>query len=234
MPTCRAMASAVRRLSPVIMATLMPRRCSSATALAEVSFRVSATATTPAALPSTATNIAVLPSCSNRSASATKRSSVTFRSAISLRLPSRMIRPSCCASTPWPGIASNRVASSSVIPRALAPLTMASPSGCSEFFSATAARRSTSASSPLAATTSVTEGCPLVSVPVLSKTTTCTLLVASMASAPLKRMPYSAPLPLPAMMAVGVASPTAHGQEMTSTVTETRKAKPKALTVVRV
>ena len=35
----------------------------------------------------------------------------------------------------------------------------------------------------------------------------------------LNRMPFSAPLPVPAMMAVGVASPRAQGQAMTSTAT---------------
>ncbi len=50
-----------------------------------------------------------------------------------------------------------------------------------------------------------------------------------MASAPLNSMPYSAPLPEPAIIAVGVASPTAQGQEITSTVTETSSENPKAL-----
>ena len=54
-----------------------------------------------------------------------------------------------------------------------------------------------------------------------------------MASAPLNRMPYSAPLPVPATMALGVASPRAQGQDMTSTVTETSKAKPKEPTRFR-
>jgi len=43
----------------------------------------------------------------------------------------------------------------------------------------------------------------------------------------LKRMPYSAALPVPAIIAAGVARPTAQGHEITSTVTEMRSAKPK-------
>src|SRR3990167_3519211 len=52
-PTSRAIASAVRRLSPVIMMTSRPSRCSAATAAAELGLRVSATATSPAARPPT-------------------------------------------------------------------------------------------------------------------------------------------------------------------------------------
>ena len=48
-----------------------------------------------------------------------------------------------------------------------------------------------------------------------------------MASAPLNRMPFCAPMPVPAMMALGVARPTAQGQEMTSTVTDSSSEKPK-------
>ncbi len=40
---------------------------------------------------------------------------------------------------------------------------------------------------------------------------------ASNGSPPLTRIPYSAPLPVPTMMAVGVASPKAQGQAMTIT-----------------
>ena len=38
-----------------------------------------------------------------------------------------------------------------------------------------------------------------------------------MASADFRRIPWLAPAPVEAMMATGVASPSAHGQEMTST-----------------
>ena len=67
---------------------------------------------------------------------------------------------------------------------------------------------------------SVTSGLPSVSVPVLSKTMASILYAVSSASPLLIRMPFSAPLPVPTMMAVGVARPSAHGQAMTSTATE--------------
>ena len=56
-------------------------------------------------------------------------------------------------------------------------------------------------------------------VPVLSSTTTSTLWAVSSASADLIRMPPAAPRPVPTMIAVGVARPSAHGQETTSTDT---------------
>src|SRR3972149_1566670 len=118
--------------------------------------------------------------------------------------------------------------SSTATPRPRAACTMASPRGCSEFTSAAAASRSTwSSGHPSAATTSVTDGSPFVSVPVLSNTMWVSRLAFSMASAPLNRMPCSAALPVPAIMALGVAMPTARGQERTSTATEISRAKPK-------
>ena len=41
-------------------------------------------------------------------------------------------------------------------------------------------------------------------------------------------MPYSAPLPVPTIIAVGVASPRAQGQAMMSTAMKLRKAKVRA------
>ena len=64
---------------------------------------------------------------------------------------------------------------------------------------------------------SVTRGSPLVIVPVLSSATIWTLPVSSSETAVLKRMPFFAPMPLPTMIATGVARPSAHGQLMTST-----------------
>ena len=64
---------------------------------------------------------------------------------------------------------------------------------------------------------SVTEGWPEVMVPVLSSTMVSTLCRFSSASALLMSMPNSAALPVPTMMATGVARPSAQGQEMTST-----------------
>ena len=72
---------------------------------------------------------------------------------------------------------------------------------------------------PGAGTTSVTTGRPTVRVPVLSKTTVPTRCSSSSASALLISTPSSAPLPVPTMIAVGVASPIAQGQAMTRTPT---------------
>ena len=68
-------------------------------------------------------------------------------------------------------------------------------------------------------TESVISGLPLVIVPVLSKMTIFTSLKVWIASPERIRMPFSAPLPLPTINAVGVAKPRAQGQAMTSTDT---------------
>ena len=68
-------------------------------------------------------------------------------------------------------------------------------------------------------TSLLTTGFPSVTVPVLSSTTVFTFLAISRLSASFIRMPLSAPLPMPTIMAVGVASPSAHGQAMMTTVT---------------
>jgi hypothetical protein len=60
---------------------------------------------------------------------------------------------------------------------------------------------------------------PSVSVPVLSKATVVTACATSSASASLIRMPWRAATPVPAMIAVGVARPSAQGQAITSTAT---------------
>ncbi len=60
---------------------------------------------------------------------------------------------------------------------------------------------------------------PVVTVPVLSSTTVSTRRVDSSTSGPLIRMPSWAPRPVPTISAVGVASPSAHGQAMISTAT---------------
>ena len=59
----------------------------------------------------------------------------------------------------------------------------------------------------------------MVTVPVLSSTTVSTRRVDSRICGPLIRMPSWAPRPVPTSSAVGVASPSAHGQAMISTAT---------------
>ncbi len=70
----------------------------------------------------------------------------------------------------------------------------------------------------------VTCGRPTVSVPVLSTTSVSTFSSRSSASAFLISTPASAPRPMPTMIDIGVARPSAHGQAMISTVTATTSA----------
>ena len=58
-------------------------------------------------------------------------------------------------------------------------------------------------------------------VPVLSRTTRSMFPAASMVAAFLNRIPCLAALPVPTMIASGVASPRAQGQDITSTETIT-------------
>ena len=76
---------------------------------------------------------------------------------------------------------------------------------------------SSSSEKPFAGKISVTVGSPLVMVPVLSRAMIFTLPACSRDSAVLKSIPFLAPLPFPTIMATGVASPSAHGQLITST-----------------
>ena len=59
----------------------------------------------------------------------------------------------------------------------------------------------------------------MVMVPVLSSTMVLSFVAVSRASLLLNKIPFSAPFPVPAIMAVGVARPRAHGQAMTRTAT---------------
>ncbi len=54
------------------------------------------------------------------------------------------------------------------------------------------------------------------------------LWIDSRLSPPLIRIPFSAPLPVPTIMAVGVARPRAQGQAMIMTATKLSKAKVRA------
>ena len=74
---------------------------------------------------------------------------------------------------------------------------------------------------------SVTFGSPLVMVPVLSSATICTFPASSRETAVLNMMPCLAPMPLPTMIATGVARPRAQGQLITSTEIPLARANPK-------
>ena len=64
----------------------------------------------------------------------------------------------------------------------------------------------------------------MVRVPVLSNRMVSVLEICSSAEASLMMMPLEAARPIPTMMAVGVASPNAQGQAMTSTEIEVTNA----------
>ncbi len=105
---------------------------------------------------------------------------------------------------------------------------MARPMGCSEPCSSAAANRISSASSvPGAGWMPVTVMVPAVMVPVLSSTTVSMRRVCSSTWGPRMRMPSWAPRPVPTSRAVGVASPSAHGQAMIRVVTAAVKATSK-------
>ena len=79
-----------------------------------------------------------------------------------------------------------------------------------------------------ARTKSVTRGLPVGQRARLVEHDRVTLCSRSSASALRNRMPFSAPLPVPTMIDVGVARPSAHGQAMISTATVLSRARLKA------
>ncbi len=221
MPTRRATASAVRLSSPVTIATSRPSARRFSMAPAASGLTSSATATSPAAIPSTATYIDVFPSLASAVARSTSASTSTPRSRIRRRFPARMRRPSTVPATPFPAMASNSATGASAMARSAAPRTIAAPSGCSLTDSTEAASRSiSSAAIGPTASTSVSVGTPRVMVPVLSRTIVSSLCAISRLSPVFTSTPSSAPFPVPTMIAVGVASPSAHGQAMMSTETK--------------
>ena len=133
-------------------------------------------------------------------------------------LPPSSLCPSSVPVRPFPASAWKFSTSLVEIFRCAISNNTAFASGCSLFFSSAPASSSNVFSSyPGSHTRSVTRGSPLVMVPVLSSATICTLPASSSETAVLKRIPFFAPIPLPTMIATGVASPSAHGQLMTST-----------------
>ena len=180
----------------------------------------SATAMRPAGRSSTARNTTVCPSRRSASARAVEVPGVDAERLQELAFPSATRRPSTRPVTPCPGSTRKSAASSSASPRSRAAATMAPASGCSLPRSRLAARRRSSASSwGGRATSAASRGLPSVSVPVLSTTSVSTFSRTSSASACLTRTPAVAPRPVPTMIDIGVASPSAHGHAMISTAT---------------
>uniref|UniRef100_A0A182THM6 Uncharacterized protein n=1 Tax=Anopheles melas TaxID=34690 RepID=A0A182THM6_9DIPT len=106
--------------------------------------------------------------------------------------------------------------------------TIAVAIGCSLFTSADPTMVSARAREQTAGFTSMQMrdviGIPCVIVPVLSNTIVFTLCAFSSGPAPFTRMPCRAPTPVDTMTAVGVASPSAHGQAIASTLSAQRNA----------
>ena len=124
-------------------------------------------------------------------------------------------------------MASNRSRAGTVRPRSRAAFRIACANGCSEPVSRPAAKRRTVVSSkPGRAFTVLTVGRPMVTVPVLSRTTVVSCPARCKASPSRIRMPCSAALPTPTMIEIGVASPSAQGQAMISTVKVVTSTKP--------
>ena len=230
MPTSLAMALAVLSLSPVIMAVSNPNCFNSRIAWIESPFRASATAMIPAGWPSTATSMAVFASSSSRVISSFNSSISIPPSSSSRRLPTSTSLSFIQPLTPFPVRVANSLSSFNSNPFSLAALTMARPRGCSEPASTLAAICSNSSSfQPFRVKRSVTSGFPLVIVPVLSKTMVWTSFINWIASPLRIRTPFSAPMPLPTINAVGVARPRAQGQAITRTATVAKIARVKGL-----
>ena len=133
------------------------------------------------------------------------------------RFPAKYQTPFIFPFTPLPGTDVKSVTAAGVMEFFCAYSRMASASGCSLFFSSPAAIFKNSLC-PSSVSTSVTTGFPWVMVPVLSRTTQSMLWAVSSASPDLIRIPFSAPFPVPTIIATGVASPSAQGQEITRTL----------------
>ncbi len=201
--------------------------CSSRTAWGLSSFITSATAIIPSASSPRAKSKGVFPS----SASFSARESMTFGTfaapAINFMLPPCKTSPSSTAESPLPGSARNSVTSCAAMDSSLALSITALARGCSLFASKEQAScKSSSSRIPSAAKISVTFGSPLVIVPVLSRATISIFPVSSRETAVLNIIPCFAPMPLPTIIATGVARPNAHGQLITRTEIPRASANP--------
>ena len=119
MPSLRATACAVVRLSPVSITMRMPSALSACSAAAVVALIGSAIAITPAALPSTATKIAVAPSRRSSSARASSGAVAMFSSARNFALPSATRRRSTRPIAPLPVGELKPITLASAMPRSL-------------------------------------------------------------------------------------------------------------------
>ena len=125
----------------------------------------------------------------------------------------RRARPSTVPVTPLPVSRWKSATVPSARPRASAPVRSRAASGCSLPRSSVAARRRRSSSAmPPRGTTPTRRGLPSVNVPVLSTTSVSTFSMSSSAWAFSTRIPARAPRPVPTMIDIGVARPSAQGR----------------------
>ncbi|MDT4855291.1 hypothetical protein FQZ97_896360 [compost metagenome] len=222
------MAIAAPRLSPDTMNSRMPAARNSAMAAAAPALGSSPKASkangdqpgAPAAWLTSAETVD--PCCCKACARSDSGPRSTPSSSIQRRLPSDNKAPCTVPWLPRPDTACTSLAASgsTTSERAVAASTTARASGCALCACRAAAACSTASSStPAAASITSSRGWPSVSVPVLSNATVSTLCAISSACASLIRTPCCAATPVPAMMAAGVARPSAHGQAITSTAT---------------
>ena len=156
---------------------------------------------TPERPPSTDTHTSAMPASAGRSGSMPTNEA----------LPTRVRLPFTSASTPSPYASWNSSAVSRLRPRAAASERIAAASGCADCCSAAAATASTSSLA------SATRGWPVVSVPVLSKTTTVAEPICSRGVPPLTTIPRRAARARPETKAIGVARIRGHGVATTRT-----------------
>ena len=137
---------------------------------------VSATAMAPWTAPSQPISTAVHPACSQvRHCPARSAGMTTARSANSCSRPTTTSRPSTIPRAPSPGRALKPSACGSGPASAFAAALIASATACSDACSTAPAYRSSSVRlTPSAARTPDSDICPVVTVPVLSRTTTVT------------------------------------------------------------
>ena len=129
------------------------------------------------------------------------------------------------ACTPRPATARTSVADAMPKLSACAARVTAHAKGCSLPACTAAHQASKSARVVCHGKAAINCGRPTVSVPVLSNATTLTPCATSSASASLIKMPRFAAAPVPTMIAVGVARPSAQGQAITSTATAFKMAR---------
>ncbi len=187
----------------------------------------SATAITPISCSPLAKNKGVFPSPASRSYCPFISSATETCPLINRKLPPNSRVSESIPERPLPGKAVNSDTSEGFTFFSSAYSNTALASGCSLFCSREQARARSSASvTPSAGSISVTFGWPLVIVPVLSKATISIFPASSRETAVLNIMPFLAPIPLPTIMATGVANPKAQGQLITSTEIPLARAKP--------